>query len=155
MGKLIAQEIFITFVTDSEIVGKTLRADAGTVADNSERVFRIIFVAMFAEAIMLVKTVFTDVNNVAVRIENFPRFRSIIFAFLAEAVGTNREIFEVESVIVANGNFGVEIPVSPVRIAAEARAAPDMDVVFVAAVFFRYGVPSLIIQFNLINLPKG
>ena len=157
-----AQEIIVAFVTDGEILSKTLRTNARTVADDSERVFRIIFVAVLAETKMLVKAVFTDVNNVAVRIENVPSFRAVSLTLLAElavaviavvavkpvgnfiaarnaqAVGTNRESFEIESVIVANGNFGVEVPVSPVRITAETRAAPDMDVVFVIAVFFSF-----------------
>lgn len=91
---------------------------------------------------MLVKAVFTDVNNVAVRIENVPSFRAVGLALLtkfavaviavvavkpvgnffaarnAQAVGTNSKSLEIESVIVANGNFGVEVPVRPVRIAA-------------------------------------
>ena len=155
-----AQEIFVAFVTDGEIVSKALRADAGTVADNSERVFRKVFVAVLAEAIILVKAVFTNMNNVAVRVENVPSFRAVGLALLtklavaviailavkpignflaarnAQAVGANSKSLEIESVIVANGNFCVEIPMSPVRIPAETRAAPDMDIVFVAAIFF-------------------
>lgn len=38
--------------------------------------------------------------------------------------------------VVANGNFGIKVAVSPVRITAEAVTTANTNVVFVVAVFF-------------------
>ena len=132
----------------------------GTVAGNGERVFGIIFVAVLAEAKMLVEAMFTDVNNVAIRVENVPSFRAVGLALLtkfgvavitvmavesvrnfvtagnAQAVSTNGKSLEVVRMVVANGNFGVKVAVSPVRIPAEAITTSNTNVVFVVAVFF-------------------
>ena len=155
-----AQEIIVAFVTDSEIVSKTLRTNMGTVAGNGERVFGIIFVAVLTKAKMLVEAVFTDVNNVAVRAENVPSFRAVGLALLteiavaviavvtvksvrnfvtagnAQAVSTNGKSLEVMGMVIANGNFGVKVAVSPVRITAEAVTTANTNVVFVVAIFF-------------------
>ena len=158
--KFATQEIIVAFVTDSEIVSKTLRTNTRTIADNGERVLGVIFVAVLAESIMFVKTMFTNVNDFAVRIENVPSFRAVSLALLtkfavaviavvavkpvrnfvaarnAQAVSTNGKSLEVVRMVIANGNFGVKVAVSPVRIPAEAVTTANTNVVFVVAVFF-------------------
>ena len=60
MGKMIAQEIFVAFATNSIIIGNALRANTGTISGNSESISRIIFIAMLTEAKMFVQTTFTN-----------------------------------------------------------------------------------------------
>lgn len=96
--KFAAQEIIVAFVTDSEIVSKTLRTNMGTVADNGERVLGVIFVAVLTKAKMLIEAMFTDVNNVAVRIENVPSFRTVGLALLTKFGVAVITVMAVESV---------------------------------------------------------
>ena len=93
-----------------------------------------IFVAVFAKTIVFVPTAFTNANNFAAMIKNFPSFRSIILALLTEfgivvavvakklgrdfagarnakPIGSDRENLEVVGMVVANGNLGVEVRV--------------------------------------------
>ena len=78
----------------------------GTVAGNGERVFGIIFVAVLAEAKMLVEAMFTDVNNVAVRAENVPSFKAVGLALLTEIAVAVIAVVTVKPVrnFVAAGN---------------------------------------------------
>ena len=96
-----AKEIFIAFIAHGIIFVDTLRANMGTITGNSKRITRIIFMAVFAKTIVFVKTTFTNANNFAAMIENFPCFRSIIFAFLTKFEVIVIAIVAEESV----GNF--------------------------------------------------
>ena len=116
---------------------------------------------MLAEAIMFVETSFANVNALTVAIDNVPSFGAIIFALLTElvtvmiavithkfgrnfararnakSVCSNIENFKVMGVVLPDRNFGVEVGMRPVRITTKATATSDMDVKFVAAIFFR------------------
>ena len=144
-----AKEIFIAFITNGIIFIDTLRANMGTITGNSKRIPWIIFVAVFAKTIVFVQTAFTNANNFAAMIENFPCFRSIIFAFLTKfaviviaivaeesvgnfiAAGNTQTIssygksLKIVGMVVANGNFSVKVGVRPVRISSKAITAGD------------------------------
>lgn len=155
-----AKEIFIARIAHGIILVDTLRANTGTGTGNSKRITRIISMAVLTKTIMFVKTAFTNANNFAAMIENFPRFRSIIFAFLTkfaviviaivaeesvgnfvtagntQAVSSDSKNFKVMNVIVANGNFSVKVGVRPVSITAKTVTARDMNAVFISTIFF-------------------
>ena len=121
--------------------------------------------AVIAEAIIFVETTFTHVDTLAVTVENFPSFRSIILALLTEfavvvvaivteklvrkftgagntkSVGADIENLEVVLMVSANRNFGVEVGVAPVAITAKATAASDVNAMVVTAIFF--GLPEI------------
>ena len=120
---------------------------------------------MLAEAVIFVETTFADVNALAVAINDFPSFGAVVFAFLTEfsiivvavvakkfvrkfagarnakSVSPNIENLEVMSVVLANGNFGVEVWMNPVTITSKAVTASDMNAMFVTAIFF--GLPEV------------
>ena len=155
-----AKEIFIAFIAHGIIFVDTLRANTGTITGNSKRLPWIIFVAVFAKTIVFVQTAFTNANNFAAMIENFPRFRSIIFALLTkfaviviaivaeesvgnfvtagntQAVSSDSKNFEVMNVVVANGNLSVKVGVRPVGITSKTVTAGDVNAVFISTVFF-------------------
>ena len=115
---------------------------------------------MLAEAIMFVETGFANVNALTVAIENFPSFRAIIFAILTEhatvmlailaekfgrnfaragnakPICSNIENFKVMGVVLANRNFCVEVGMNPIAITTKATATSNMNIKFVAAIFF-------------------
>ena len=116
---------------------------------------------MLAEAIMFVETTFADVNALTVAINDFPSFGAKIFAILTELVTvmlavithkfgrnfagagnakticSNIEKFKVMGVVLADRNLGIEVRMRPVRITTKATATSDMNVKFIAAIFFR------------------
>ena len=129
--------------------------------DHSHLAFIMVFLAVLTEAVIFVQTAFADVNMLAVAIDNFPCFGAIIFAIMAELativiailtekfrrnfVGTrnakticsNIENFKVMGVVLANGNFSVEVRVRPVCVSTKTVTARDMNGMFVTAIFFR------------------
>ena len=128
--------------------------------DNSHLAFVVVFLAMLAEAVIFVETTFVHVDTLAVSINDFPGFGTIIFTFLAELativiailtekfrrnfvgagnaqpVGADIENLVVVLMVLANRNFGVEVGVTPVRISAKAVTAGDMNTMFITAIFF-------------------
>ena len=58
--------------------------------------FVIVFLAMLAEAVIFVETTFAHVDTLAVPINDFPSFRSIIFALLTEFVVVVVTVFAKE-----------------------------------------------------------
>ena len=133
--------------------------------NHSHLAFVEIFLAMFAEAVIFVQAVIANVNALAVAVEDFPSFRSIIFTLLTEfavvvvaviakklrikfagarnakSVSTNIESLEVVLMVSANGNFGVEVGVRPVCVSTKTVTARDMNGMFVTAIFF--GLPEV------------
>ena len=120
---------------------------------------------MLAEAEIFVETTFADVDTLAVAINDFPSFGTIIFAIMAElativiailtekfrrkfvgagnakTVGAYIENLIVVLMVSTNGNFSVEVGVTPVRITAKTIAASNMDAMFIATIFF--GLPEV------------
>ena len=116
---------------------------------------------MLAEAIMFVETSFANANALTVAIDNVPSFGAIIFALLTEhatvmlailaekfgrnfagagnakPICSNIEKFKVMGVVLADRNLGIEVRMRPVRITTKATATSDMNVKFIAAIFFR------------------
>ena len=116
---------------------------------------------MLAEAEIFVETSFANVNALTVAIENVPSFGAIIFALLTELVTvmlailaekfgrnfagagnakticSNIENFKVMGVVLTDRNLGIEVRMRPVRITTKATATRDMNVKFIAAIFFR------------------
>ena len=159
-GNFISKEIFITFVAEQVFIGKATGANIGAVVNHSHLAFVVVLLAVLTEAVILVQAMVAYLDTFAVTVENFPSFRRIIFAFLtefaaiviaivtekfrrnfvgagnAQPVGADIENLVVVLMVVANGNFGVEVWMNPVRISAEAVPASDMNVMFVAAIFF-------------------
>lgn len=52
--------------------------------DHSHLAFVMVFLAMLTEAIIFVQAVIANLNAFTVAVEDFPSFRSIIFALLTE-----------------------------------------------------------------------
>ena len=52
--------------------------------NHSHLAFIMVFLAVLTEAVIFVKAMVADLNAFAVTVENFPSFRSIIFALLTE-----------------------------------------------------------------------
>ena len=141
--------------------------------NNGHLTFVEILLAMFAEAVIFVQAVIANVNALAVAVEDFQNFRSIIFTLLtqfaviviaivtekfgrkfvgagnAKSVGAYIENLVVLLMVSANRNFSVEVRVTPVRITAETIAASNMDAMFVATIFF--GLPQVRNPFKLGN----
>ena len=156
----ISEEIFVALCAKQIFVSKATRTDIGTVVDKSHPASVVIFMTMLAEAVIFVETTFADVYTLAVAINDFPSFGTIILALLAElaaiviaivtekfgrnfvgagntqSVGANIENLVVVLMVLTNGNFSVEVWMNPVRISAEAVPASDTNVMFVAAIFF-------------------
>ena len=115
---------------------------------------------MLAEAIILVQAMVADLDTFAVTINDFPSLGAVVFTFLAElaaiviaivtekfvrkfaSAGNAKSVSpDIENLIVvlmvsANGNFSVEVGVTPVRISAKAVTAGDMNTMFITAIFF-------------------
>ena len=169
----ISKEIFIALIAEQVFIGKATGANIGAVMNHSHLAFVVVFFAMFAKTVVFVKAMVADLNAFTVAVENFPSFRRIIFAFLTEfaiivvavvakkfvrkfagarnakSVSPNIENLEVVGTVLPNGNFGVEFGMKPVDITAKAVAAPDLDSVFVTAIFF--GLPEIGNLFQLGN----
>ena len=161
----VGKEVFVAVVAKQVIVRKTTGANIGTVMDHSHLAFIMVFLAVLTEAVIFVQTAFADVNMLAVAIDNFPCFGAIIFAIMAELativiailtekfrrnfVGTrnakticsNIENFKVMGVVLANGNFCVEVWMNPVTITSKAVTARDMNGMFIPTIFF--GLPEV------------
>ena len=164
-GNFIGKKIFVTLVAKQVFVVKATGANIGAVVNNGHLSLVEIFFAVFAEAVIFVETTFAHVDTLAVAINDFPCFGTIIFTFLAElativiailtekfrrnfvgagnakSVGAYIENLVVVLMVVANGNFSVEVGVTPVRITAETIAASNMDAMFIPAIFF--GLPEI------------
>ena len=134
-------------------------------------VFRTIFLAPFAEAVVLVQTGGADVNSFAVAVDNveslaatflalltefvFVRvatgtvepFGSFVAAGNAQTISANLKRLEVVGMVGANGNLGIEIAMTPIAITAEALALAKIDAVFVVAIFL--GLPEVRNAFKL------
>ena len=83
-GNFISKEIIVTLIAEQVIVRKTTRANKGAVMYHRHLAFFVIFFAVLAEAIVLVKAVFADLYTFAVTVEYIPSFRGIIFALLTQ-----------------------------------------------------------------------
>ena len=127
---------------------------------HSHLAFIMVFLAVLTEAVIFVKAMVADLNALAVTVEDFPSFRAIILALLAElaaiviaivtekfrrkfvgagntqSVGADIENLVVVLMVLTNGNFSVEVGVAPIRVSAETVAASDVNAMFVAAIFF-------------------
>ena len=156
----VGKEVFVAVVAKQVIVRKTTGANIGTVMDHSHLAFILVFLAVLTEAVIFVQTAFADVNMLAVAIDNFPCFGAIIFAIMAELativiailtekfrrnfvgagnaqpVGADIENFKVMGVVLANGNFCVEVWMNPVTITSKAVTARDMNGMFIPTIFF-------------------
>ena len=80
----IGEEIFVALVAQQVLLVKAMRANIGTVVDKGHLVSIKIFLTMLAKAIVLVQAVVADVNALAVPINDFPSFGTIILALLSE-----------------------------------------------------------------------
>ena len=160
-GNFISEEIFVALCAKQIFLLKATRANVGAVVNKSHLASVVIFLTMLAEAEIFVQAVVADLNTLAVAINDFPCFRAIVLALLtefatvmlailaekfrrnfagagnAQPVGAYIENLEVVLMVVANGNFGVEVWVRPVRITAKAVTASDVNAMFVTAIFFR------------------
>ena len=114
-------------------------------------------------------------NTLTVLVDDFPSFRRIIFALLTEfavvmvavvakklrikfagtgnanPVSANIESPEVVFMVLANGNFSVEVWMRPVRITAKTITARNVNAMFIAAIFFC--LPEVRDAFKLGNFP--
>lgn len=124
-GNVIGRKVFI---------GKATGANVGTVVNDSHLSFVEILFAMLAKAIVLIQAVIAYVNALAVAINDFPSFGTIILAFLAE-FGIVVADLEIIGMVLTDRNLCVKIGVNPVRVSAKTIAARDTNVKFVAAVF--------------------
>jgi len=133
--------------------------------DNSHLAFVVVFLAMLAEAVIFVETTFAHVDTLAVAINDFPGFGTIIFTFLAElativiailtekfrrnfvgarnaqAVSSDGKSLEIVEVILVDRNFRAEIRNFPILVAAEAVVRINVNVPLVADVVF--GLPKV------------
>ena len=160
-GKFIGEKIFVALCAKQIFVSETTRTDIRTVIDKSHPASVEVFLTMLAEAVIFVETTFAHVDTLAVAINDFPSFGTIIFAFLAELatvviailaekfrrnfvgagnaqpVCSDIENFKVMGVVLPDRNFSVKVRVNPIAIATKATTASDVNVMFVATVFFR------------------
>ena len=152
-------KIFVAKVAKHEVIFDAMGTNVRAVAGLENLCDGAILFAMFAKAVMRVEAVLADMNSFAVAVDDFPRFGTRFVAVLAKLVfvgvtavavqsagnfvaATNAqpvspdiEDFEVVEMIFANGDFGVKVGMRPVGIAAEAVAAGNVNVAFVAAIF--------------------
>lgn len=165
-GNFISKEIIVTLITEQVIVRKTTRANKGAVMYHSHLAFFVIFFAVLAEAIVLVKAVFADLYTFAVTVEDIPSFGGIIFALLtqfatvmvvaivaeelsvnfsgarnAKSICSDLENLEVVLMILSDRNFSVKVRVRPGRVTAKTITASDVNAVFITTIFF--GLPEV------------
>ena len=131
----VSEEIFVALVAQQIFISKATGANIRAVMDHSHLAFVEILLAVFTKAIIFVQTTFADVNALAVPIDNVPCFRAIILTLVTEfatvviaivtekpvrefaragntkSVCTDIENLVVVLMVVANGNFSVEIGV--------------------------------------------
>lgn len=158
----ISQKIFIAFVATQIFIRKAAGANIGAVVDNGHLIFVEVLFAMFTEAVILVQAMIADMNAFAIAVNDAPSFRAIVLALLAEfvfiilaivaietgrnfvstgnakAIGACLENLKVISMVLANGNFSVKVRVRPISIPAKAITASNVNIMFVAAVFFGF-----------------
>ena len=154
-------KIFVAKVAKHEVIFDAMGTNVRAVAGLENLCDGAIFFAMFAKAVVMIEAVLANMNSFAVTVNDFPRFGTGVVAFLAvlvfvgvtavavqsagnfvaatnaQAVSSDIKDFVVIVMIFANGDFGVEIGVRPVGIPAEAVAAGNVNVAFVATIFFR------------------
>ena len=160
-GNCIGEEIIVAFRANQVFLVKTTGANISIVVYHGHLASIEVLLTMLAEAIIFIETTFANVNALAVAIENFPRLRAIIFAFLtklativiafitkkfggqfaragnAKTISANIENFKVMGVVLPDRNFGIKVRVNPIAITAKTTTASDVNVMFVAAIFFR------------------
>ena len=157
---VIGRKILVALRAKQIFVVNATGANVGTVVDNGHLPFIEVFFTVFAKAVVLVQAMFTDVNALAVPIDDFPSFGAKILALLTElgsfiavvaeqfgrkfastgnanTIGADLEDLEIIGMVLADRNLSVEVRVNPITIAAEAVPASDTNVMFVAAIFFR------------------
>ena len=151
--------IFVANVAKQVIAFNAMLANEVAVAGFDDLLDGAIFLAVFAKTIVAVEAVLANLNAFAVAVDDFPRFGTGVVALLAklvfvgvaavaikpagnfvaatntQAVSPDLEDFEVVEMIFANGDFGVKVGMRPVGIPAEAVAAGNVNVAFVAAIF--------------------
>ena len=156
----VGKEVFVALIAEQVFIRKATGANIGTVMDHSHLAFIMVFLAVLTEAVIFVKAMVADLDTFAVTVEDFPSFRRIIFAFLTEfaiivvtvlakelrikfagarnakPVSPNFENLEIVLMVVANGNFGVEIRMRPVSITAKTVTARNVNAMFITAIFF-------------------
>ena len=80
----ISKEIFFALIAEQVFISKATRANIRAVMNHSHLAFVVVLLAVFTEAVIFVKAMVTDLDTLAVAVEDFPSFRRIIFAFLTE-----------------------------------------------------------------------
>ena len=83
-GNVISRKVFVALRAKQIFVVKATRANVGAVVHHGHLPFVVIFFAMLAKAIVFVQAMFTDVDALAVPINDFPSFGAIVLALLAE-----------------------------------------------------------------------
>ena len=73
-GNVVGRKVFVALVTKQVFVVKATGANVGAVVNHSHLAFIEVFFAMLAKAVVLVQAMFTDVNALAVPINDFPSF---------------------------------------------------------------------------------
>jgi len=160
-GNFIGEKIFIALSAKQIFLLKATGANVRAVVDKGHPASVVIFMTKLAEAEIFVETTFADVDTLAVAINDFPSFRAKIFALLTEfatvmlailaekfgrkfagagnakPICSNIENFKVMGVVLPDRNLGIEVRMRPVSITTKATATRDMNVKFIAAIFFR------------------
>ena len=160
LDNFVSGKIFFANVAKHEVVFETTGTSERAVARFDNLVAGVILFAMFAKTIMIVAAVLANLNAFAVAVDDFPRFGIILVAVLAvlifvriariavqpagnfvatanaQAVSADIKDFEIVEMVFANGDFSVEVGMRPVGIAAETFAAGNVNVAFVATIFF-------------------
>ena len=156
----IGEEIFVALIAQQVLVGKTAGTNIGAVVNQGHLTFVVVFLAMFAEAIILVQAMVADLDTFAVTINDFPSLGAVVFTLLtqfaaiviaivtekfvrkfasagnAKSVSPDIENLVVMLMVSANGNFSVEVWMNPITITAKAITAGDMNTMFITAIFF-------------------
>ena len=159
-GNFIGEKIFIALSAKQIFLLKATGANVRAVVDKGHPASVVIFLTMLAEAVIFVETTFAHVDTLAVAINDFPRLGAVVFTFLAELVTvmlailtekfrrnfvgagnakpicSNIENFKVMGVVLADRNFSVEVGMNPIAITTKATATSNMNIKFIAAIFF-------------------
>ena len=159
-GNFVSKEILVALCAQQVFISKTTGANIRAVVYHGHLALVVILLAMLAEAVIFIETAFADVNAFTVAIDNVPRLRAIVLALLTElativvtiiakklrrnfvgagnakSICADLEYLEVVSVVLPDRNFGIEVRVNPIAITTKTTTASDVNVVFVAAVFF-------------------
>ena len=175
---VVSVKILVAHVAEHVIAFNAMLADEGTVAGLDDLVNGAVFFAVFTKAVVIVEAMLADANTFAVAVDDFPRLRAAVFAFLAElvffrvatvavksagnlfaatdaqAVSPDAEGFEIVEMVFANGDFGVEVGVVPVGVTAEAFTLANVDVTLIVAVFLGNPEIGSVFEFGQFTLDK-